>query len=122
MRYDAISGSFENQILDANFGMEKLGAQDGSGRSIEAYVFGTGAPLDGEYQVEITSHIAGSYELALLGYDSSGKSSSVSSEGYAPSGGEIDVGVGYSSTPGSSLDVTTEWPQPLSIYLPFVLR
>lgn len=121
LRYDAISGSFENQILDANFAMEKLGAQDGSGRSIEAYVFGTGAPLDGEYQVQITSHVAGSYQLDLLGYDSGGQSSSVSLAGYAPSGGEIDLGVGYSSTPGSSLDVTTEWPQ-RQIYLPLVLN
>ena len=120
LRYDAFSGSFENQILDANFGMEKLGAQDGSGRSIEAYVFGTGAPLDGEYQVQVTSHITGPYELDLLGYDSIGKSSSVTSSGYAPSGGEIDLGVGYSSKAGSSLDVTTEWPKAPHIYLPLI--
>ena len=105
--YDGNTGHYENEILDANFQMETLGKQDGSAPSIETYVFETGAPLDGEYNVTIYSHVKGNYPIDLLGYDSDGNSSSVSTEADVSPGAKIQLQVDYSSASGSKLIVDT---------------
>jgi len=118
--YDAIGDSYQNQILDAGFGRESLGSQDGSGRSVEAYVFATGAPLDGDYQVHITSHISGYYQISMLGYDSGGESSLAELAGNALSGDDIGLGVRYDSAGGSVLEVTVDWQEPPWVYVPLI--
>ncbi len=118
--YDAMTGAYENQILDASFGVERL-ASDGGDAVIETYVFGTGAPLEGEYQVQIIPHVAGVYELDLLAYDESDTASTASTSGYAPINSEIGLNIGYSPVPGSEVGVTPEWPGGSGLYLPAVL-
>jgi hypothetical protein len=121
LTYDATTGTFENQILDANFGVEELSAEDGSGQPITTFVFGTGAPLEGEYQVQIIPHVSGVYELDLLAYDAADTSSAAASSGYAPADSPIDLSIGYSPDPGSEVEVTPEWPAAGDLYLPAVI-
>jgi hypothetical protein len=120
LHYDAY-GSYENQILDAVFAVEYLEADDGTDNTFATYFFSTGAPLEGEYQIEITSHVSGNFEVDLLGYDSAGDSSSVSTRGYADSGGEVRLDVDYSPEPGSDLELAPEWPDRPALYLPAIV-
>lgn len=123
LQYNAITGTYENGILDANFGVERLTADNGSGTTIEAYTFGTGAPLEGNYEVQITTHVGGNYQIDLLGYDSAGTSSVASTNGVAPAGGQVKLGVGYSPDPGSELDLTPpDWATTGQLFLPVALQ
>ena len=123
LEYDAIADTYSNQILDASFDIESLAADDGSGAIVEAYTFATGAPLEGEYQVQVIPHVSGNYELHLLGYDVAGGSSSVTTAGFAQAGRPIDLGVGYSPEPGSVIDVMPpDWMESLQLFLPVALQ
>ncbi len=106
--YEADTGHYENEILDAEFQIETLGERDGTELSMVTYMFGTGHPLDGEYTVALNSLVGGEYTVDLLGYDVDGNASKATTQVQALSGTNIQLSVNYSSEPGSELELSVE--------------
>lgn len=117
--YDPINGEYVNEILDASYDVEIIGARDGSNSRIEALVFNTGAPLSGEYSVQLIGVGNGRYEIDFIAYESAGGSSNTSIAGVIVEGATIDLRLIYSETPGSQIEVE-QLTFLSTIYLPVV--
>lgn len=116
--FDHSSNIYVNEILDASYSIDLLGSSDGS--YIEALVFQLGAPLPGEYLIEIFGSGSETYEMEFLAYDEAGNSSKAQISGVIFENTEIDLELNYSEIEGSQVDVEIINSTLSQIFLPLV--
>lgn len=104
--YDPQTGQYVQEILDSSYGIEAIGATDGTGGHIETLMFETGAPIAGTYSVQLIGIGTGEYQIDFVGYDSGGSSSQQTIIGAIADTARISLTLVYSSTPGSQITVT----------------
>jgi hypothetical protein len=103
--FDPATGEYINEILDASYEVEIMGARDGSNGQIETLVFNTGAPLSGVYSIQLVGMSNGIFEIDFTGYDSAGGSSNAAITGTIVKDSAIDVSLVYSEIPGTGIYV-----------------
>jgi hypothetical protein len=118
--YDPIAGEYLNEILDATYGVELIGAVDGSSKS-ETLVFATGTPMSGEYSIQVIGTGNGIYRMNFLAYESNGGSSFTSVHGAVFDGLTLDFTATYSNEPDSQINVEQLTTLP-TIYLPAIRK
>lgn len=110
--YDPQTGEYVNEILDGSYGIEQIGAQDGTDSSIQTLIFRTGAPLDGAYQVQLIGVDDGSYTVDFLASDSDDNSSMASLSAAVASTSQITLTLAYSTASSSAMTITLPVNQP----------
>jgi len=104
--YDPQTGQYVQQTLDSSYGIEAIGASDGTSSHIETLMFETGAPIAGTYSVQLIGVGTGGYQVDFVGYDSGGSSNQQTIIGAIADTARISLTLGYSSAPGSQITVT----------------
>jgi uncharacterized protein YvpB len=117
--YDPTTGQYLYGIVDATYGVETIGAQDGTGTSIETRVLEAGSPISGTYSIQLVGIGNGYYEVDFTAYDTGGNASHATINGVVDSTSNFTVTLGYSTDVGSQINVTQP---PGKIYLPIIRK